>query len=527
VEETRHPEGYTTLYPSLGDLQVQHYNPENSLDHWGQASLTIEGKISNFDLTYAGGFIRRNDVTHSDYTDYAVGYAIYYQQPRGYFYDNAGNAINPTQKIEGRDGYKMYSHEIRLQTPQDLPVRATIGGFLSQQQHDIEQRYTIEGLADALSVRYWPETWWLTKELRINRDSAVFGEATWDITSHWNLLGGLRWYQYKNSLQGWYGFNFYDQPNPAKQRTGCPTPDVQDSGGGECQNLYRVTDGSGTTPKVTLTYKFDDQRLVYATYSEGFRPGGVNRVGAAAAYEADKLKNYEIGWKTTWFDNRVRFNGAIFQEDWNNFQFSYLGPNSVTIIRNAAKAQIRGIETSVDWAATEQLTFGGGFSLMDPKLKSNFCQYPSATGGVQSDTCNEYDSTGAVVATHPFGAPAGQELPTTPRFKGNLTARYGFGLSDWQAHVQGALVYQSSVWPDLRTDERAILGQQPAYALFDATLGADKGPFSIELFVNNVFDRRAEIFRYTECTESTCGAYAVYHGIYKPRVVGLKFGQKF
>ena len=406
VEETRHPEGYTNLYPYLGDLQVQHYNPENSLDHWGQASLTIEGKISNFDLTYAGGFIRRNDVTHSDYTDYAVGYAIYYQQPRGYFYDNAGNAINPTQNIEGRDGYKMYSHELRLQTPQDLPVRATIGGFLSQQQHDIEQRYTIEGLADSLRVRYWPETWWLTKELRINRDSAVFGEATWDITSHWNLLGGLRWYQYKNSLQGWYGFNFYDVPNPAKLRTGCPTPDVRDPVGGECQNLYRVTDGSGTTPKVTLTYKFDDERLVYATYSEGFRPGGVNRVGAAATYAADKLKNYEIGWKTTWFDNRVRFNGAIFQEDWNDFQFAYLGPNSVTIIRNASKAQVRGIETSIDWAATEQLTFGGGFSLMDPKLKSNFCKYSDAAGGIQSNTCNEYDSTGAVVAVHPFGAPA-------------------------------------------------------------------------------------------------------------------------
>ena len=108
-----------------------------------------------------------------------------------------------------------------------------------------------------------------------------------------------------------------------------------------------------------------------------------------------------------------------------------------------------------------------------------------------------------------------------------MTARYGFGLFDWRAHVQGALVYQSSVWPDLRTDERAILGQQPAYALFDATLGADKGPFSIELFVNNVFDRRAEICRYAECTEAVCGAYAVYHGLYKPRVVGLKFGQKF
>jgi outer membrane receptor protein involved in Fe transport len=528
VEQTKHPDGYTNLYPYLGDLEVQHYNPEDSTDHWGQASLTVEGKISNFDLTYAGGFIRRNDVTHSDYTDYAVGYAIYYQQPRGYFYDNAGNAINPTQFIEGRDGYKMYSHELRLQTPQNLPVRATVGGFLSQQQHDIEQRYTIEGLADSLSVTYWPNTWWLTKELRINRDYAAFGEVTWDITSNWNLLGGLRYYKYDNSLQGWYGFNTYYQENLAKGRTGCPTPDVRDSGGGQCQNLFRVTEGTGTTPKFTLTYKFDDKRLLYATYSEGYRPGGVNRVGAAATYEADKLKNYEVGWKTTWFDNRLRFNGAIFQEDWDNFQFSYLGPNSVTIIRNAAKAQIRGIETSVDWAATEQVTVGGGFSLMNPLLKSNFCQYPDANGGVQSSTCNEYDpTTGAVVASHPFGAPAGQQLPTTPKFKGNLTARYTFGLSDWQAHVQGALVYQSSVEPDLRTDVRAILGQQPAFALFDATLGADKGPYSVELFVNNVFDRRAEIYRYAECTEAVCGAYAVYHGIYKPREVGLKFGQKF
>jgi outer membrane receptor protein involved in Fe transport len=527
TEETKHPDGYAGLYPTLGDLQVQHYNPENSLDHWGQASLTVEGKISNFDLTYAGGFIRRNDVTHSDYTDYTVGYAVYYQQPRGYFYDNAGNAINPTQEIQGRDGYKMFSHELRVQTPRDLPVRATVGGFIQHQEHDILQRYTIAGLADAESVPDWANTYWLTKELRINRDSAAFGEVNWDITSQFNLLGGLRYYTYKNSLQGWYGFASYVTPNLPAGRTGCPTPDVRDSGGGPCQNLFRVTDGSGTTPKITATFKFDDQRLIYATYSKGFRPGGVNRSGATATYEADTLKNYEIGWKTSWFDNHLRFNGAIFQEDWKNFQFGYLGPNSVTIIKNAGSARIRGIETSVDWAATDDLTFGSGFSLMDPKLTANFCKYPTAAGGIQTSTCNEYDSDGAFVATHPFGAPSGQQLPTTPKFKANLTARYGFGLFDWKAHAQGSLVYQSAVWPDMRTEERAILGQQPAYAIFDATFGADHGPYSVELFVNNVFDRRAEVFRYAECTESTCGAYAVYHGIYKPRLIGVKFAQKF
>jgi iron complex outermembrane receptor protein len=525
TEETKHPAGYTNLYPTLGDLQVQHYNPEDSLDHWGQASLTVEGKISNFDVTYAGGFIRRNDITHSDYTDYSVGYAIYYNQPRGYFYDNAGNAINPTQNIEGRDGYKMFSHELRLQTPRDLPVRATVGGFIQHQEHDISQRYTIAGLADSLSVPFWANTYWLTKELRINRDSAAFGEVNWDITSQLNLLGGLRYYTYKNSLQGWYGFGSYESPNLPKGRTGCPNPALRDSGGGPCQDLFRVTDGSGTTPKVTATFKFDDQRLVYLTYSKGFRPGGVNRVGGAATYAADTLKNYEFGWKTSWFHNQLRFNGAIFQENWNDFQFSYLGPNSVTIIRNASSARIRGIETSVDWAATDQVVIGTGFSLMDPKLTSNFCKYPDANGGIQSNSCFDF-SSGTPVA-QPFGATSGQQLPTTPKFKANLLARYSFGVLDWQAHAQGALVYQSSVWSDLRTIERADLGQQPAYALVDATFGAEKGPYSVELFVNNVFDRRAEIYRYTECTESTCGAYAVYHGIYKPRLIGVKFAQKF
>jgi iron complex outermembrane recepter protein len=527
TEETKHPVGYENLYPTLGDLQVQHYNPEDSLDHWGQASLTIEGKIGNFDLTYAGGFIRRNDVTHSDYTDYTVGYAVNYQLPRGYFYDNAGNAINPTQNISGKDGYKMYSHELRLETPKDLPVRATVGAFTARQTHDIQQDYTIAGLADAESVPFWPNAYWLTKELRINRDNAAFGEVTWDVTSQLSLLGGARYYTYKNSLQGWYGFASYAIPAPDSGRTGCPTPNVRDPVGGPCQNLFRVTDGSGTTPKATITYKFDDQHLIYATYSKGFRPGGVNRSGTIQTYEADTLKNYEIGWKTTWFNNHLRFNGAIFQEDWNNFQFSFLGPNSVTIIRNAGGARIKGIETSIDWAATDQLTFGGGISLMDAKLTSNFCNYANATGGIQTSTCNEYDSDGNLVAAHPFGAPSGQQLPTTPKFKGNLTARYTFPVMDWQVHAQGAMVYQSAVWADMRTVERAILGQQPAYALFDTTFGADKGPYSIELFVNNLFDRRAETYRYAECTESTCGQYAVYHGIYKPRLIGLRFSQKF
>ena len=47
--------------------------------------------------------------------------------------------------------------------------------------------------------------------------------------------------------------------------------------GAPCVRLNGKTDENGGTPKFTLAYKFDEERMIYATYSEGFRPGGVNR----------------------------------------------------------------------------------------------------------------------------------------------------------------------------------------------------------------------------------------------------------
>jgi len=515
-EQTKSVPGYPGLYPSLGDLQVQHFSPESSTDHWGQAALTIEGKISNFDLTYAGGFVHRTSVVHTDYTDYSLGYTLEYTRAPNYFTDNAGNSLSPMQEITDTDGYRMYSHEIRVSTPKDYPVRATFGGFTERQTDDFLQNYEIPGLSDAESVTGWPGTYYLTDEILIKRDNAAFGEVTWDATSHISLLGGLRYYTYKNSEQGYSGFQ--------SAQTKCADPTLPTPYGAPCQQLFQVAQGSGTTPKFTATYKFDDQRLIYATVSKGFRPGGPNTVGPQ--YQSDTLQNYELGWKTSWLGNSLRVNGAIFQEDWNNFQFSYPGLNGIVETKNAGGARIRGIETSIDWAATSALTVGGGFSLLNPILTVPYCAFAGPNGGVQTSSC--YNYSGGTAVAEPYAAPKGQQLPTTPKFKGNLTTRYSFPLnSEWQAYVQGSAIYQSAVWADLRTAERETIGQQPAYALFDGNFGAQKGGLGVELFVDNMFDRRAENYRYTECNALLCGQQAVYAGIARPRTVGVKFTQKF
>ncbi len=87
-------------------------------------------------------------------------------------------------------------------------------------------------------------------------------------------------------------------------------------------------------------------KMVYATYSKGFRPGGVNRIGGNVPYAADFLINYEVGWKTQWFGNTLRWNGALFWEDWKNLQFSFLGANSVTEIANGGKRTSRASRTA-------------------------------------------------------------------------------------------------------------------------------------------------------------------------------------
>src|SRR6476661_4882438 len=92
--------------PNLGDLKIDRFFKEPSKDRFWQAALTVEGKIHNFDVTYAGAYMDRPTYGLSDYTDYADAYDRLYSSVGGlgyYFYytDSAGNQVNPQQFIIG------------------------------------------------------------------------------------------------------------------------------------------------------------------------------------------------------------------------------------------------------------------------------------------------------------------------------------------------------------------------------------------------------------------------------------------
>ncbi len=586
----------------LGDLQVQHFYPEFKNDRFIQGALTIEGKIGNWDLTYAGAYLDRKARGSNDYTDYAEAYdrlySAYVSESGGfscsgiagcfYFNDASGALVDPRQQVLSNPNYTKLSQELRVASPQSERFRVVAGLFYQRQQNDIEEIYAVPNLAPLLSVNGRPGTLWLTKQKRVDRDYAVFGEASFDITPTLTLTAGGRGFIYDNSLIGFFGFGrnpAYVQGsqsgNPpanaaASSRTGvagCLTTegftlrDAQsfntDPGnagspqrsttllpaavaGGPCTNLGdfdtatgtvrpKQADGSGFTHKVNLTWKPNRDILTYATWSRGFRPGGINRRAGIRAYQPDFLTNYEVGLKTTWLDGKLRINGAIYQQDWKTFQFAFLGQNSFTQIENGPDARIRGAEIDINLTPVTGLSLSAAASYTDAKTRQNLCRFPDPTLA-----CTLPGPGAGVDTTNFISAPAGTRLPVTPKVKISGNARYAFPVAGGTGHVQATVAHSGSAPSDLRTAVRSVggdravintfspasaLGDLRAYTTADFAAGIDWDRFSAELFVRNAFDERGELSRGAQC--GSCAPFRNYVYTITPRTIGLRLGAKF
>ncbi len=492
-----------------GAYKTAQYNPEWSRDDWYQAALTIEGKIGSFDVTYAGTYLSRKVETASDYSDYAYYYDALFGYG-AYYVDNNGNPVS-NQLVLGVDRFTKQSHELRFNW-EGGPARIVAGAFYQRQTHNIQQDYVIPGFADAFEVPGWPDSIWVTKQFRVDRDYAVFGEITVDITPKLSGTLGTRVFKYRNSLVGFFGYGAGFSGSTGE--AACFAPAVV--AGSPCTNLDKEVEDWGFTHKINLTYHFTPDVMVYGTASRGFRPGGINRRGTLPPFQSDYIDNYEIGWKTSF--GRAHFNGAIYQLDWTDMQFSYLGANGLTEIQNAGNARVRGVEAEFGVRPIDGLSLTVSGAYNDAKLVSPYCRIQSP---LRSGAC-----------TAPAGnselAPAGTRLPITPRFKGNAQLRYEFpiGGGDAKAHLQGSVVYQSDVVFDLRTAARAAFGTQKGYATADFAAGADFAGFSLEAYVHNAFDVVGGRYRTAQCAVATCGG-VLYNYPVQPRTIGIRLGRKF
>ena len=522
------PDGTTGAPMTLGgtgDLNISRYFPEVNRDTWTMGTLVVEGKIADFGVTYAGGYIKRDTYNQSDYSDYALFYDVYYAATPAYYgdhyVDKNGNHISPLQKTVGVNHFTKVSHELRIATPATWRLHGVAGLFYQRQTDDIRYDYIAEQLAPNKSVDGSPGTVYLDHSNRVDRDHAFFTDLTYDVTSQLSLSGGIRLFHYDNTALGFSGFGaaFPSADAPYGGENFCLTPIDPTNHSQPCYNIQSRATKSSETHRLNVTYKFDDDRMVYATWSTGFRPGGINRLPVVPPYSPDYLVNFEVGSKTTWFDHRLRLNGAVFLERWKDAQFGYAGPNAVTVVANAGKAEIRGIEADLHWRVNDGLTLSTSLTVLDAKLTANVCHYASPSG-----TCTEPDASSGKVDSRPR-APTGTRLPVSSKVKGNTIARYEWTSGEFRNHAQAALVYQSNVLPGLRTDDERVLGTQPGWGTADLALGTAHNDWTAEIYVQNAFDRRGEAYRYTGCVPQTCTLVNVIP--IRPRLVGVSFGRRY
>ena len=257
--------------------------------------------------------------------------------------------------------------------------------------------------------------------------------------------------------------------------------------------------------RINLTYTPNDDLMFYGTYSEGFRPGLLNRPGGAAGpnnytvpfeLQTDEVNNYELGWKTTVLDGHLRFNGNIFFVDIKNLQTTMFDPNIVNLFfsDNAADAEIRGVEGDFIYAVPEVdgLQISGAFSFLDSEI------------------------TEVLIPTN--DVVKGKELAFAPEFSSNITARYEWDANNGRmAYILGQVTYTGSSRSDII---EMNAGDIDSSTVLNVSTGLSTDEWSVALYAENLTDERAEVSNNFVNDRNRVT-------VIRPLTVGLRLGRSF
>jgi outer membrane receptor protein involved in Fe transport len=494
-----------------GELNLVRFKPEFEFDDqdWTQYALTFEGDLGFADFVSATSYFTRDWTYTQDtsvgyasyfgtfcYNPYFIAYSRYCFQAQAlydstyyrgtYYNDGIGYLQNVQQNSK-------LSQEFRL-FHQGETIDWVAGFFYEKSKEawqfttfidDYPESHAWDNFTSGRNIQNGnpiptrdPEGgWWYSQDDSTFKNWSIFGEATWHISERWDVTAGARWFSRK--MDKTY---FVELPRYNLTDVGVSHPN---------------TDESDWVPKLSVSFAINDNSLLYALYSEGYRPGGTNRGRGTpffpVQYDADKLENFELGSKNTFANGRVRLNVTYFNMKWKDYQLEVVDPSWQTcggdnappepncgqpwqkVVSNVGNAKSKGLEFQFDWAASEHLSLGANGTWLDAELS------------------DEVD-IGILV-------PAGSRLPLSPEFKGSLYAQYDWDV-DWFGANSAWLRLQWSYTGDMLNqvepltldDGPAPQILQPSYNIGDLRFGVDHDKWSLQLYINNLTDERAVLF---------------------------------
>ncbi|KUJ81577.1 MULTISPECIES: TonB-dependent receptor [Microbulbifer] len=320
-----------------------------------------EGKQDEVDLFFDGATDRdmhgvSAKLTHAIGAVDLVSITAYRTQDYTFNDDLLGRYLAPANAALTNDATEessQFTQELRLQSATDK-LDWTAGVYYFQEEvergesFDSTLVYETLGLG-GLGLASRP-VWDASNE---TTSYAAFGEATYNFTPAWSA-----------SLGGRYT---YDQKDFASTASGAP-----DLFGFLAENYAVTADESWSkfTPKATVTFTAEDGDIVYATLSEGYKAGGFNGIaateqGATVAFDPENATNYELGFKSSMLEQRVRLNGAVFFLDYSDLQSFTVDLESGRVKTATGDAEIKGLELEATAFLTDGLRMGVNYGYTD------------------------------------------------------------------------------------------------------------------------------------------------------------------
>ena len=467
--------------PYLGDYKITRFFEEYRNDDWWQTAVTLTGDLGFAQFVSTTSYFERDSSYEWDnmqYNQWQTSYYGPYFAPYDFEYE-FGSIFN--FQVQER-----FAQELRLTSTGDSKLNWMIGGFYDDVYDAWEYGAWIPNLmqtngwaaANAYACYYAANGYevecplpptiktYVNNYSKTIKQTAIFGEVTYHLTDDWSVTGGVRWFE-------------YDRADDQLYQAPAGMPPVGSFGRGE--GVYSSEGKSSDTVfKFSTQYNLDDSKMVYFTYSEGFRLGGYNSPKAVetgsipATYGPDSLQNYEVGLKSDWLDNRLQLNVTLFSMQWEGIQLNARvdGPWWLRGTFNGETAESRGAEISGTWRATDNLTLEG----------SAYFQRGEYTEDTLDPRGNLYLAKGQVMPNSPeqkYWLAAEYTVPNFAGLNGDLWFRYDYS-------------YQAETWDNLD----AALDQDPEGLIpswrttnFQTGLDLDNG-WSFSLLARNLWDDR-------------------------------------
>lgn len=358
------------------------------------------------------------------------------------FYKSAIGEKLPPQEV--------FSQELRINSNTDSKVKYTAGLF----------GFTQVGFEPSTNLAFELDSnnFNILRNRSDNYGLAAFGELNYRITARLTTTAGIR-YDYEKRKATFNGFG-----------------DAVFSGGSFTQLLPDTTASdnySAISPKLAISYSLNERSNIYASYTRGFRAGGVNAqrapVNVSQTFDPEFSDNYEVGYKTFLADNKLSIGASAFLIQWQDLQFFNLVAPFTYTRENVGNARSMGLELEISAIPLKGLQLDGSFGLNQTEYKNfNLKRVNFETGEEFSVAIN------------------GNSLSNAPSHTIFFGAQYEHAVfKKLKAVFRGEVRNIGSYYTDIQNQI-----EQPSYTIINSQIGFNYDKYSLSFWGQNLNNKR-------------------------------------